>query len=313
MALLYFFMDLPKIKTYIFSITKKYLSFFNYSKKENKSFPPKKNVKFKKRKNKKINEENNYLYNLRNISNNIINKNKSNKSRNEFDEKNSENKKIISFSTRKELNLTISENEIHLTSQKENLDEKKKEFFKEYFPISPDDMKIDDAILYEKRTFCEYFVECLKQKQIITYTFFAHDDLRPRTIKIIYFTLNLIYIFVSNGLFFSESVISDLFKANESENFFTFFLRSYKTIIYDILADIPFEFLVDLLLIEEKNLKDILKIEKYDKDILNQKINKFIKYVQIRNVAFIIISFIILLFSFFYLLCFNYVYSYSQL
>ena len=190
---------------------------------------------------------------------------------------------------------------------------KKKKFFKEYFPISPDDMKIDDAILYEKRTFCEYFVECLKQKQIITYTFFAHDDLRPRTIKIIYFTLNLIYIFVSNGLFFSESVISDLFKANESENFFTFFLRSYKTIIYDILADIPFEFLVDLLLIEEKNLKDILKIEKYDKDILNQKINKFIKYVQIRNVAFIIISFIILLFSFFYLLCFNYVYSYSQL
>ena len=125
--------------------------------------------------------------------------------------------------------------------------------------------------------------------------------------------MNLIYIFVSNGLFFSESVISDLFKANESENFFTFFLRSYKTIIYDILADIPFEFLVDLLLIEEKNLKDILKIEKYDKDILNQKINKFIKYVQIRNVAFIIISFIILLFSFFYLLCFNYVYSYSQL
>ena len=113
MALLYFYMDLPKIKTYIFSITKKYLSFFNYSKKENKSFPPKKNVKFKKRKNKKINEENNYLYNLRNISNNIINKNKSNKSRNEFDEKNSENKKIISFSTRKELNLTISENEIH--------------------------------------------------------------------------------------------------------------------------------------------------------------------------------------------------------
>ena len=125
--------------------------------------------------------------------------------------------------------------------------------------------------------------------------------------------MNLIYIFVSNWLFFSENVISDLFKANESENFFTFFLRSYKTIIYDILADIPFEFLVDLLLIEEKNLKDILKIEKYDKDILNQKINKFIKYVQIRNVAFIIISFIILLFSFFYLLCFNYVYSYSQL
>ena len=33
---------------------------------------------------------------------------------------------MISFSTRKELNLTTGENETHLTLQKENLDEKKK-------------------------------------------------------------------------------------------------------------------------------------------------------------------------------------------
>ena len=174
-------------------------------------------------------------------------------------------------------------------------------------------MEIDDAIFYEKRTFCEYFAECLKKQQIITYTFFAHDDLRPRSIKIIYFTLDIIYIFFSNGLFFGESAISNLFEANENENFFTFFLRSYKTIILDILTEIPFDNLVDLLLIEEKNLTGILKREKYDKNIINQKINEFIKYVQIRNIAFIIISFIILLFSFFYLLCFNYVYTYSQI
>ena len=39
----------------------------------------------------------------------------------------------------------------------------------------------------------------------------------------------------------------------------------------------------------------------------------FIKDIQKRNLAFIIISSIILLFSFFYLLCFNYVYPYSQI
>ena len=220
---------------------------------------------------------------------------------------------MISFSTRKELNLTTGENETHLTLQKENLDEKKKEFFKEYFPISPDDMEINDAIFYDKRTFCEYLVECLKKEQTITYTFTAHDDLIPRTIKIINFTLNLINIFVTNGLFFNESAISDLFEANENENFFSFFQRSYEAIIYDNIIVTIFEDLVDLFLIQENNLKDILKREKYDKNIINQKINKFIKYVQIRNIAFIIISFMILLFSFFYLLCFNYVYPYSQI
>ena len=310
---LYFSKDLPKIKIYIYSITEKYLSFLPDSKKENKNFPPKKKVKFKKRTNKKINEENNYLYNLRNISNNKINEIKLNKNQKEYDKKSRKNKKMISFSTRKELNLTTGENEIHLTLQKENLDEKKKEFFKEYLPTSPDDMEYKDAIIYDKRKFCEYFAECLKEKHIITYTFIAHEDLRPRTIKIIYFALTLSYYFVFNGLFFEENAISDLFKVTEKENFFSFFLRSYKEIILDIVTEVPFDYLVGLLLVQEKNLKGILKREKYDKDVLNQKINEFIKYVQIRNIVFIIISFIILLFSFFYLLCFNFIYPYSQI
>ena len=83
--------------------------------------------------------------------------------------------------------------------------------------------------------------------------------------------------------------------------------------VLDVLTNVPFDFLVDLLLVEEKNLKDILKNEKDDQNILNQKINQFIKYIQIRNIVFIIISFIILFFSFFFLLCFNYVYPYSQI
>ena len=39
----------------------------------------------------------------------------------------------------------------------------------------------------------------------------------------------------------------------------------------------------------------------------------FINDISKRNISFIIVSSIILLFSFFYLLCFNYVYPYSQI
>ena len=80
-----------------------------------------------------------------------------------------------------------------------------------------------------------------------------------------------------------------------------------------LLNNMTFGIFVNLILIQEEKLKGILKREKDNKNILKQKIIEFIKDVQKRNIAFIIISFIILLFSFFYLLCFNYVYPYSQI
>ena len=311
MVLLYFYMDLPKIKIYINSLTERYLSFLNISKDENTNSPPIKKVKFKKKKSrKKIIEENN----LRTIDNNITHENKLNKNRNVFDIKNSENKKVISFSNRKELILTPNGKGIDLSSLKENFAEKEKEFFKEYFSTSPDDMEYDDAIFYDKRKFCEYFAQTLKEKQFFANTFFAHDDLNPRTIKIIFFVFYSNFEFVINGLLLSESSISDLFEVNEEEEHFSSFLkRSSRAIIFEILAIIALGIILDFILIEEKKLKGILKREKKDKNILKQKIKLFIKDIHKRYIAFIIFSSIILLFSFFYLLCFNYVYQYSQI
>ena len=316
MVFLYFFMDLPKIKIFIYSITRRYLSFLTISKNKNKSSPPKKEIKIdNNKKNKKINEENIFIYNPNPISNNQISEINLIKNLSKFDLKSSENKKMISFTNSKELNLINSGNQIDLSSQKTNLANKKeKDFFKEYFSTSPDDMEYDDAIIYDKRKFCEHFAECLKEKQMIAHTFIAHDDLKPRTMKIIVFVLNVIFYFIVNGLLFSESVISDLFEVNEDEeHFFSFFISSLERIIYCSLVSIAIGIITDLFFVDDKKLKGILKREKDDKNILKQKIILFIKDIQKRNLAFIIISSIILLFSFFYLLCFNYVYPYTQI
>ena len=175
-------------------------------------------------------------------------------------------------------------------------------------------MEFDDAIFYDKRKFYEHFSQILKEKQDIAYTFINHDDLRPRTIKIIGFVLDLTYLLLSYGLAFSESKINELYEINEEEvHFFSYILMFLASIIYCVLNNMTFGIFVDLILIQEEKLKGILKREKDNKNILKQKINEFIKDVQKRNIAFIIISFIILAFSFFYLLCFNYAYPYSQI
>ena len=52
-----------------------------------------------------------------------------------------------------------------------------KKFIKEYLETSPDEMEYDDAIKKDKRTFCQYYSENLKEKQIILNTFIAEDPI----------------------------------------------------------------------------------------------------------------------------------------
>ena len=71
--------------------------------------------------------------------------------------------------------------------------------------------------------------------------------------------------------------------------------------------------IVDFFFIQESKIKGILIREKEEPKVLKQKIEELIKDIKTRNIAFIITASVILLFSFFYLLCFNYVYPYSQI
>jgi hypothetical protein len=187
-------------------------------------------------------------------------------------------------------------------------------FFEEFLAESPDDMPFDDAIIYDKRTFKEHFTETLKEKQIIAHTFIANNLLKPRTMKIIVLILTFLLYFVVNGLFFSESVISELYAIDEDdEHFFSYFPRSIGRIIYCTIVSIVIGIIVDFFFIQEIKLKKLLLREKDNPNTLKIKIIELIKDIKKRNIAFIITSSVILIFSFFYLLCFNYVYPYSQI
>ena len=189
-----------------------------------------------------------------------------------------------------------------------------KKFFKEYLSTSVEDMEFDDAVAKDKRKYCEHMKENLIEDQIIMSTFISEDPIKPRTIKIMVFILDIILYFVVNGLFFSESVISELYNLNEEdENFFSYIPRSIDRIIYCALVSVVVSIITDFFFVEEKKIKGIFKREKTNFIILKQKISDLIKELKKRYIAFIIVVSFILIISFFYLLCFNYVYPYSQI
>ena len=179
---------------------------------------------------------------------------------------------------------------------------------------SLDDLEFDDAIVKDKRKYCEHMRENLQEDQIIANTFIAEDPIKPRSIKVILLSLNFILYFVVNGLFFSEDVVSELYNVDEDkEHFFSYFTRSIERIIYCTLVSIVVGIIADFFFIDEKKIKGIFRREKDNFTVLKKNIVQLVNDLKKRYIAFIIIVSIILVISFFYLLCFNYVYPYTQI
>ena len=189
-----------------------------------------------------------------------------------------------------------------------------RKFVEEYMETPPDDMEYDDAIKKDDRTFCEYFKDNLKEKQIIANTFIAEDPIKSRSIKIILFSLNLVLYFVINGLFISEDYISELYNINEDEeNFFSFLPRSITRLIYTTIVSLIIGYITGFFFLEEKKVVGIFKRDKDNRVILKESIDNLIDNLKTRYISFIIVVFVILLLSLYYLLCFNYVYPKTQI
>ena len=306
----FFFVQSTQVSKYLYNLTKNYIKFISV---KNPNSPPKK---------VKQNDNNNEMI----ISNINTEKKSSSKNRKRHNiktknniEKNSADDNIIPFKEKKlkyseDLNMNTNNG---LETLRENEDKNEifnKEFFIEYMSTSPEDMEFDDAVAKDKRKYCEHMRENLIEDQLITAAFIAEDPIKPRTIKIMVFILHLIFYFVINGLFFSESFISELYNANEEdENFFSYLPRSIDKIIYTTLVSVVIGIITGFFFVDEKKLKGIFRREKGDIKILKQKVIEFMKDLKRRYIAFIIVASFILIISFFYLLCFNYVYPYSQI
>ena len=214
------------------------------------------------------------------------------------------NKNIEIFKLNNDEDLTKKDftKELKTIQDKYGIDEK------EYLKTDPDDMEFDDAIKYDKRTFLEYFYSKFMENQIIMNTFFNSDQLKPMFIKIILLLLNIDLYFVVNGLFYSESYISELFHSDEEEKFFSYFPRSISRVFYTSIIGVIISSLIDCMFIEEKKVKRIFTREKENHLQVKYEISLIIKSSKKNYIIFICISLFISLLSWYYVCCFNNVY-----
>ena len=312
---LFFSFELTQMKRYIFKLTEKYTSFLSKYGHILKLFPPRKSLK-----NKSLKEPSSKFQ-----KNNDIKTFNNKKKKSSIRTINQNSQSFKKSSQDFILDLTNKNSQIKPLKEKPKEDEAEvdiyieegkliKKYFKEYLATSFDEMEFDDAIKKDKRQFCSYFFDTLKEKQSITYTFIASDPINTRMIKFILFLLNISLYLVINGLFFSEAFISELYYTNdEDENFFSFIPRTIDKVIYTTVVTLFIGYMIEFFFLNEKKIKGIFKREKENRLILKRSIAILIKEIQKRCISFIIVAFVLLLISLYYILCFNYVYPKTQI
>lgn len=178
---------------------------------------------------------------------------------------------------------------------------------KEYLSIDVNDIDYDDAIILEKRTFFQYLWEKIKSSQFILDIILVKESLKPRPIKILLFLINIDLFFLINALFINEDYISEIYHSTD-QSYFSLIKRIINNLFYIYTIGGVFSYLINCFFYDENKIKHIFIREKNNNFNINKEIYLFIENIKSGYLSFFIISYIITIFSWYFISCFNNVY-----
>ena len=176
-------------------------------------------------------------------------------------------------------------------------------------PLSEFEMNSLDyelALIIDKRTYLQYYWSLLIQKHLILFTFLPANDFNLPSLKISLFILSFSLYFTINGFFFNDESMHKIYKNNGAFNI----LYQIPQILYSTLVSTVINMLLKILSLSQK---DILRIKKEKNNKIAMKKSKQIKhFIQIKFIIFFILSFLLLLFFWYFISCFCGVYKNTQ-
>ena len=164
-----------------------------------------------------------------------------------------------------------------------------------------------EAINYDKRSLCKYYISLIRIKQLFIFSFCPMKDYNSRIVKIdLFFLAFCIYCFI-NCLFFDEKTIHKIYEDEGSYNFI--YLGPYSTYSF-IISQTLFTF-VKYFSLSDKNISEI-KMEK-SLDLSYDIRYKAEKCIKLKYTCFYILSILFLSFFWYYLSSFGAVYQNTQI
>ena len=163
-----------------------------------------------------------------------------------------------------------------------------------------------DALLYDKRTYFQYYISLLRTKHPLSFSFIPLKDYNSIIIKIDIFILSFSTIYAVNTLFFNDSTIHQIYKDKGDYNFSYFFPKA----LFSFLISNIINIIIRLIFLSERNILEI-KSEQNRKKAINKN-EKVRRCIIIKYILFFSIGSLFLLLFWYYLSAFCAVYQNSQ-
>ena len=169
-------------------------------------------------------------------------------------------------------------------------------------------LSYEEALIFDKRTNCEYYCSLLRSKQLFIFTFCSFNYYNSRIIKRFIFFLLFALHYSVNVLFFNDSNLHQIY---EDEGSYNFVYQISYTLYSALIATFMVRFMLHFLILTDKDVLEV-KLKATQNLAINLKKQK-LKCIKIKFAIFFILNFVLLGLFWYYLTCFNAIYKNTQI
>ena len=172
-----------------------------------------------------------------------------------------------------------------------------------------DDLEYELAVLYDTRTYWQYYWSVLKQNQLIIFTFLPMNDYNLIYVKIALFIISFGLFFTINGFFFSDDTMHKVYEDNGEYDI----IFQIPQILYSSIISSFANILLKNLSLSEKNIIELKSDIYFSIHKGKKKARQIERCLKIKLILFFIISFILMAFFWYFISCFCAVYTNTQI
>ena len=176
----------------------------------------------------------------------------------------------------------------------------------EYNDYEINNLKYDIAVEKDKRSYCFYYISLLREKQSLIFSFYNNNDYNSKILKIDLFFIGFSIYYTVNALFFNDETMHKIYESKGS-----FDLEYQLPItIYSSLISTVINIFLKLLTLSNNCIIDFKQNK--NKDDVNQRATSLIFKIKMKSILYFFISFVFLLFFWYYISMFGAIYKNTQ-
>ena len=223
------------------------------------------------------------------------------------------NNKLLNLNDSKNNNINIEDN----TNYKININEKmkieknkdpntmKQILDKKEFELSS--LAYEEALKLDHRNYCQYYISLLKYNHPISFSFGPYNDYNSKIIKIFLFFFSFSLDFTVNALFFTDDTMHKIYQDKGQFNF----LYQIPQIIYSTIISKTIDSIIKNFSFTQENLVELKQATKIKHFKKMRK--KLLFALKIKFILFFVLTFIFLVFFWYYITCFCGIYINTQM